>query len=306
MFQSAVRFKMKMPSQCINRTTMRRWGSLVQAAATLALVLSPRVSGMPAAAASGNCSIAVAAIASMSGAQTYFVELSSTDGLPGDARLQLFSDGAEYALTLTGVTFTRIGKDEATALKTSARFISAPVYFTLPKLDFLTAARVMPSDSTKPCSARFGYTDYYLRQASSGYQPTTAWSAWLQQRVGAFQGSPATVATVVSETRADCDHPNVDVGIVERFDPMYPRLARQQGISGTAVVNVDLDENGNVTNAYIQTSSGDSSLDIASVDAARRTKYSPARFRCLPLPSTFSFVETFGAPSLNTKGSTGQ
>lgn len=287
---------------------MRKSTSLVQIAATLALLAFTQIPGSPAAAAA-TCSLGIAGIAAMPDAKTYFVELSSIDGAPTGAHLQLFSDGAEYAVTLTGVTFTRIAPTEASALKTSARFVSGPAYFTLPKLDFLTAARATPLDSAtqtpKQCTARFGYTDYYLRQAVSGFTPTAAWVAWRQQRVDALPGSPATAATLVSESPVTCDHPNNAVNLVQRFDPMYPRLAREQGISGTTVVNVDVDENGNVTNAYVQTSSGDNSLDIASVDAARRSKYSPATFRCLPLPATFAFVESFGRPTNNTGGATG-
>jgi TonB family protein len=300
---------MKTSKTRIIRAAMQRSKPLVLIAATLALLFAPQVSGLPAAAAGGPCSLGIAGIAPMPDAKTYFVELSSTDGAPTDAHLQLFSDGAEYAVTLTGLTFTRITPAEATALKSSARFVSAPAYFALPKLDFLTAARATPIDSAtqtpKQCTARFGYTDYYMRQAISGFEPTAAWAAWRQQHVDAFHGLTATAATLVSESPVTCDHPNNAANLVQRFDPMYPRLARQQGISGTTIVNVDIDENGNVTNAYVQTSSGDNSLDIASVDAARRSKYSPATFRCLPLPATFSFVETFGAPTNNTGGATG-
>ena len=287
---------------------MRKWKSVAQIVVTLALLVSPQLSGSPALAATPWCSIGIAGIAPMPDAKTYFVELSSTDGAPVDAHLQLFSDGAEYAVTLTGLTFTRTTPAEATALKTQARFVSASAYFTLPKLDFLTAARPTPIDSTtqtvKNCTARFGYTDYYMRQAVAGFEPTAAWAAWRQQRVDAFHGLTASAATLVSESPVTCDHPNSAVNLVQRFDPMYPKLAQQQGVSGTTIVNVDVDENGNVTNAYVQKSSGDNSLDIASVDAARRSKYSAATFRCLPLPATFSF-ETFGAPPNNTGGATG-
>ena len=241
----------------------------------------------------------------MPDAKTYAIELSSDDGAPVDARLQLYSDGAEYGAILTGVTFSRTSPPESKALKASARFISAPAYVTLPKLDFLTAARALLADAAaqtaKQCSSHFGYTDFYQRQAVGGYQPTDAWAAWRQQRVDGLAHAPAMVAaTVTSDTAPSCDHPNAVVGITNMVQPTYPKLAREQGISGTATIKVDVDENGGVTNAYVYRSAGDNSLDIAALNAARQSKYSPETFRCLPLSATFDFVMNFGKPQNNT------
>jgi len=300
-----VSLKMRRSAACIIYDRMRRWKSLVPVAFALSLLIPAQFSRTPAAAATRWCSLEVAGIALMPDAKTYAIELSSDDGTPVDARLQFYSDGAEYGATLTGIAFSRTSPAESTALKTPARFISAPAYVTLPKLDFLTAVRAVLADNAaqtaKSCSSHFGYTDFYQRQAIGGYQPTDAWSAWRQQRVDALARGPAIVAaTVTSDTAPSCDHPNAVVGVTNMVQPMYPKLAREQGISGTATIRVDVDEKGGVTNAYVFKSAGDNSLDVAALNAARQSKYSPETFRCLPLPATYDFVMSFGAPQNNT------
>jgi protein TonB len=219
--------------------------------------------------------------------------------------LQLYSDAAEYGATLTGVTFSKITPSEATALRMSARFVSAPIFVTLPKLDFLTAARAVLAGSAvqtaKSCSPRFGYTDFYLRQLVPGYDASANWVAWRQQRADAFAHSPTvTAAALVSDSPPSCDRPNAVVGVAQLVQPTYPRLAREQGISGTAVIKVDVDESGSVTSATIFQSAGDTSLDIAALNSARQSKYSPETFRCLSIPATYLFPMTFGKPQNNT------
>ncbi len=58
-------------------------------------------------------------------------------------------------------------------------------------------------------------------------------------------------------------------------DPEYPRLAKQAGITGTVVVWVVVDEEGNVIDAKVYESSGTTSLDEAAVRAAYKNKFKP-------------------------------
>jgi protein TonB len=61
--------------------------------------------------------------------------------------------------------------------------------------------------------------------------------------------------------------------------PAYPDMARTAGIEGQAVVEALVDVDGSVADARILKPSGNASLDQAAVDAALRSKFSPARQR---------------------------
>ena len=58
--------------------------------------------------------------------------------------------------------------------------------------------------------------------------------------------------------------------------PAYPELARQRGQEGQVVVLVNVDIHGNPTSVLLETSSGYSLLDQASITAIRKWKFSPA------------------------------
>jgi protein TonB len=61
--------------------------------------------------------------------------------------------------------------------------------------------------------------------------------------------------------------------------PTYPDMARTAGIEGQAVVEALVDVDGSVADARILKPSGNASLDQAAVDAAMRSKFSPAMQR---------------------------
>ena len=61
--------------------------------------------------------------------------------------------------------------------------------------------------------------------------------------------------------------------------PTYPEMARTAGIEGQAVVEALVDVDGSVADARILKPSGNASLDQAAVDAAMRSKFSPAKQR---------------------------
>jgi|WetSurMetagenome_2_1015567.scaffolds.fasta_scaffold399352_2 periplasmic protein TonB len=65
--------------------------------------------------------------------------------------------------------------------------------------------------------------------------------------------------------------------------PTYPDMARTAGIEGQAVVEALVDIDGLVADARILKPSGNASLDQAAVDAAMRSKFSPAKQRDKPV-----------------------
>ena len=66
--------------------------------------------------------------------------------------------------------------------------------------------------------------------------------------------------------------------------PPYPAIARQAHASGTVVVQVLIDENGNVVSAHA--TSGHPLLQAAAVSAARASKFSPTKLSGQPVKVT--------------------
>ena len=77
--------------------------------------------------------------------------------------------------------------------------------------------------------------------------------------------------------------------------PDYPADARERGATGIARIIVAVDDRGNATGFRIWDSSGDSTLDLASLDAARRSTYAPAVCACHPVGAGVPFVPVFQA-----------
>jgi len=67
--------------------------------------------------------------------------------------------------------------------------------------------------------------------------------------------------------------------------PKYPPAELRAGVGGTVVVIVTIDGNGNVTDVAIEKSSRNRNLDRAAMDAARRSKFNPAKKGGVGVPS---------------------
>jgi protein TonB len=100
----------------------------------------------------------------------------------------------------------------------------------------------------------------------------------------------STSFTEVVKTTTETDIPVVPFWKVEIKPqpvnipvPTYPDMARSAGIEGQAVVEALVGTDGSVGDARILKSSGNSSLDAAAVDAAMRSKFTPAKQRDKPV-----------------------
>jgi periplasmic protein TonB len=108
----------------------------------------------------------------------------------------------------------------------------------------------------------------------------------------AASATPQPVATA----RAGCAQPNTGAAVVST--PAPPEIAteaRAAGTSGTALVSVQLDSMGQVANASVTQSSGNSSLDLVAVSMARDARYTPALRDCKPVASAYTFSVKFVA-----------
>lgn len=66
--------------------------------------------------------------------------------------------------------------------------------------------------------------------------------------------------------------------------PVYPESARQSGVSGTVLVGLAINEAGTVSDAWVESSSGNDALDRAAVQAVLSWQFIPARQNGLPVP----------------------
>lgn len=73
----------------------------------------------------------------------------------------------------------------------------------------------------------------------------------------------------------------------------YPPLLRDAGIGGTIVVNFFIDENGDVQNAVVESSSGHTALDEAALRVAPVFNFTPAMNRDKVVPVWVEFPITF-------------
>lgn len=73
--------------------------------------------------------------------------------------------------------------------------------------------------------------------------------------------------------------------LIHQVDPPYPRRARELGIEGVVVLELELDEQGVPVSARVVTSSNRLDLDTAAKEAAMQWRFSPARDNGVPVPT---------------------
>jgi len=78
---------------------------------------------------------------------------------------------------------------------------------------------------------------------------------------------------------------------IKRINPIYPKIARQEGVKGTVWLGVRTDAKGNVVEVKVLRSIP--LLDQAAVDAVRQWKYAPFLSKGKPTPVVFSVGVTF-------------
>ena len=100
----------------------------------------------------------------------------------------------------------------------------------------------------------------------------------------------------VATSNAGCAQANIAAAVVATPSP--PDIApdtRASGTSGTALVNVQLDSGGQITDTRIAQSTGNASLDLVAVTMARDARYAPALRDCKPVASAYTFSVKFVA-----------
>ena len=86
-------------------------------------------------------------------------------------------------------------------------------------------------------------------------------------------------------TLVNLSDPGVIAPVAERVSPpMYPEIARRQGLEGTVELNVLVDERGSVQDVQVVTgAAGKAGLNEAAIDNVRKRKYRPASKEGVPV-----------------------
>lgn len=247
-------------------------------------------------AAAPLCGFGAVGIAPMPDGKTYVLEVASYDGAPFGAVFDLHSQLSDYRTAPAAVTFTPIAPADAAALRTSAHYVSAPVFVSLPKMDALLVARasVAGDAQAEACTPRAALTTAYFRREDPDYQPSAAWTVWRQRTVAAeTRDGSVLLAPEIPYSGAKCERPNARVRVERLARPEYPEVALQERETGVTAMAVEVGETGAVTGVTVLSSGGNPALDAAAVTAAKVTEYRPAAYHCLPVPGIIVIRSVF-------------
>ena len=108
--------------------------------------------------------------------------------------------------------------------------------------------------------------------------------------------APAVTEQPAATPKAGCAQANIGAAVIATPPPPdIAPAARTSGTNGVALVNVQLDTEGQITGANVTQSTGNSSLDLVAVSMARQARYSPALRDCKPVASAYDFSVKFVA-----------
>jgi TonB family protein len=75
--------------------------------------------------------------------------------------------------------------------------------------------------------------------------------------------------------------------------PPYPSMARESGIEGSVVINVNLDEHGRIIRAWVASASAPELLVATALDAIYQFEFAPGLMRGVPVRSTVAIPFRF-------------
>jgi TonB family protein len=94
---------------------------------------------------------------------------------------------------------------------------------------------------------------------------------------------------------AVCRVPYSDAAIANAAQPELPRIAKEQGIAGTAVIEIRLSPSGKLVAGTIANSSGNPWLDREALASAAQSKYVPETQDCNAVGGTYLLTVDFNS-----------
>jgi len=105
-------------------------------------------------------------------------------------------------------------------------------------------------------------------------------------RAPEFEPTPLNIRTLESR---DVTAPR----LVQRVEPKYPEVARRARMSGVVIIEGVISARGEVESARIVKSTTEAILNESALEAVRRWRYEPARFRGQPVRVYLTITVTF-------------
>jgi protein TonB len=113
----------------------------------------------------------------------------------------------------------------------------------------------------------------------------------------AFSPLAATTASaqlnVDQAPGASCEAANVTASTIYAEQPETPAVATTMHLTGTTLVQVDLDSAGSIVGTSVAKSSGTPLLDRAALVAARASTFRPEMKNCAPVGGSYIFEVQF-------------
>jgi hypothetical protein len=241
----------------------------------------------------------------------YALQLSALSSRTLDAVLVIETDAGWFSTTLSAVQLTRAVTPTETRgdPEYMVRFLSPPVYVQFPSP--VQVQRMWVRSATVSSDASFlwaGKGRFECAPRSSEALNTWWVGPVLTHTLKALRAAPlpnAQRATVVAMTPPDglgCSKPFVSATATHPSIPAFPEAARVNGESYVVDVAVAIDAAGRVVDAWPVTQfadadAGTNALVTATIDAARKSSYSPAIALCHPVPGTYLFRADFDSPT---------
>jgi TonB family protein len=123
--------------------------------------------------------------------------------------------------------------------------------------------------------------------------PPSIFIAMLGTLAATLASTAPTVAAPTSTSHLACGRPAARAAISAEVPVDYPRIPAEQNFSGTAVVQVDLAQTGEIRNATIFESSGNELLDRAALLSAHQQTYAPQMIDCQPVGGSYLITVDF-------------
>lgn len=113
--------------------------------------------------------------------------------------------------------------------------------------------------------------------------------------VSASPASPAVTLTKLAPVSAAIVTPacNRDAAVNGTAYWEKPQIADQQGVAGTARIEIRLDRDGKLARESVASSSGNRWLDEAALMSARMTRFSPELVDCKPVAGAYMYDVEF-------------
>lgn len=190
------------------------------------------------------------------------------------------------------------------AKKKHAKHAAVPTSHASPSVTPTPGATPSVAPSAPPVNGKIiapklpAHKTRHAAQAATAFDPASSTQAAIPDPVPTQEPVQPTVtappaAAVPQATPIYEPAVVVEARFISQVQPIYPEIARNQGIQGTTIVLVTVGPSGNVISQSIGQSAGNRLLDGAALDAARASRFQAPEVDGHPATQTYRVVYTF-------------